>query len=76
MNDDDDAERIRALHDLIPSNWDQRPITVAHEIREFLKTICDEGKGIDSGTGENSADLWVWIGGKEFYINIKLTDNS
>lgn len=64
-------KQVRIIHDLIPSDWDKRPISLAHELRNLLKSIADEGTNIDSGGGDGMADLWVTIDGVEYYIAIK-----
>ena len=45
-------------------------LTVRDEIRDLLESIKDEGTEIDGGAGLGSADLWIKIGGKEFYLTI------
>jgi len=67
MSDD----RIRTLHDMIPADWDQKPLALAHEIGAFLTSVKDEGTNIDRGTSDGSADLWVTVQGVEYYVNIK-----
>ena len=37
----------------------------------FLESMKDAGTNIDSGTDGASADLWVKIGGKEWFITIR-----
>jgi hypothetical protein len=69
MNDSD--KRHSTVANLLPRDWDTKPFTLATEIREFLSDICDEGTSIDSGSGDGCADLWVTMGGVEFYISIK-----
>jgi hypothetical protein len=72
MSDDMEGDkRVKAVMDLIPSDWDKRPLILATEIRKFLQTICDQGTSVDSGGGDNCADLWPIIGGVEYYISIR-----
>lgn len=70
MTDENDADRQRMMMNLAPADWDARPMVLASEIRKFLLAIADEGTGIDSGGGDGRADLWVKIGGKEYFIQI------
>lgn len=63
-------KQVKIVHDLIPPEWDKGPLSLAHEIRQFLKSVADEGTSIDSGGGDGCADLWVQIGGIEYYIAI------
>lgn len=46
-------------------------VSVRDEIHSLLQSIKDEGSKIDTGFGMDSADLWVTVGGVEFYIQIK-----
>lgn len=47
-------------------------MAVREELRELLRnTIADAGTDMDSGGGMAEADLWVWIGGREFLITIR-----
>ena len=63
-------KRVKIVHDLIPPEWDKGPLSLAHELRQFLKSVADEGTSIDSGGMDGAADLWVKIGGVEYYIAI------
>ena len=69
-NDAEKEERVRALMSLVPKDWDSRPLTLAHEIRRLLGSLKDEGTSIDSGGGDGSANLWVTVGGVEYYLTI------
>ena len=71
MDHSDGDKRVKMVHDLIPDDWDRGPLGLAHELREFLKSIVDEGTNIDSGGGDGIADLWPKIGGIEYHIAIK-----
>lgn len=70
------APQIRALHDMMPEDWDRRPLTLAHEIRTFLLTIVDQGRGVDSGSDGCSADLWATVGGVEWFINVRKSNSQ
>ena len=70
MDHGDGDKRVKTVHDLIPPDWDKGPISLAHELREFLKSVVDEGTNIDSGGGDGVADLWPKIGGIEYHIAI------
>lgn len=64
-------KQVRIVHELMPANWDKGPMSLAHEIRNLLKPVVDEGTGIDSGGGDGMADLWATVDGVEYYIAIK-----
>ena len=64
-------EQVKIVHDLVPKEWDIGPLSLAHEIRNLLKPVVDEGRGIDSGGGDGIADLFPIIGGVEYHIQIK-----
>jgi hypothetical protein len=64
-------KQVREVHDLIPPEWDQSPLSFAHELRNLLKAVVDENTSIDSGGGDGMADLWATVDGIEYYIAIK-----
>jgi len=70
MDHSEGDKRVRIVHDLIPADWNKVPLSLAHELREFLKSVVDEGTNIDSGGGDGVADLWPVIGGVEYHIAI------
>lgn len=46
-------------------------------MRNWLYTeVSDNGSAVDSGAGSGSYDLWVKFGGKEIYINLRLSNNE
>lgn len=50
---------------------------LAAEIKNFLYSACaDHGTYIDSGAGNGSADLWVTVGGVEFFITVQKSNNQ
>lgn len=69
MNEENRRHHISAA--LRPVEWDNRPASLASEIREFLKTVRDQGTPIDSGGGDGCADLWVTVQGVEYYITVQ-----
>lgn len=71
MDHGEGDKRVRMVHDIAPPNWDMGPLSVAHELRQLLKPVVDEGTNIDSGGGDGCADLWPIIGGIEYHIAIK-----
>ena len=64
-------ERVRQVMDLIPPDWDKGPMVLSTEIRNFLKSIVDEGTSIDSGGGDGIADLHPVVGGVEYHVQIR-----
>lgn len=69
MSEDSDKNHSLLPH-LAPNDWDMRPFSVVSEIRNFLRSIKDEGTNVDSAMGDGVADLWVTIDGVEFYIKV------
>jgi hypothetical protein len=67
----DREKATRWLHDVIPPEWDRKPLSIAHEIRTFLDSVKDQGTEIDSGTDGVCGDLWVTIQGIEYIISVK-----
>lgn len=41
------------------------------KFRNALDSIKDPGTELDSGSGLGSADFWVTMGGREYYVEIK-----
>jgi hypothetical protein len=74
--EDPATPRIQVMHDMMPADWDRKPLALAHEIRNFLSSVKDQGTEIDSGTDGMSGDLWVKIGGVEWYINIRKSNGQ
>lgn len=70
-SDSDSDKRHSIVARMLPDDWDQRPFSVATELRSLLSTLKDEGTSIDSGSGDGCADLWVTIGGVEYFISIR-----
>lgn len=70
---DEAKPRIDAAEDIAAGlGWDRGARSLAHEIRTFLlASVADHGTAIDSGGGDGDADLWVKVGGVEYYIHIK-----
>ena len=68
---DQGDKQVKIVHDLIPESWDKGPLSLAHEIRNFLKSVVDENTGIDSGGGDGMADLHATIDGIEYHIAIQ-----
>ena len=51
--------------------WDNRATAIRDEIRDFLEEINDEGTSLDTGGGDNLADVWVTIDGTEYLVTVK-----
>lgn len=76
MSSDQWNERAKWLMESLPEDWDKKPILLAHEIRNFLQSIKDNGTEIDSGTDGVCGDLWVTIEGIEYYLSIRKSNNQ
>lgn len=76
MGHEDADKRVRQVMSIAPNEWDQGPLVLAHEIREFLKSVVDEGTNIDSGGGDGTADLWPKVGGVEYFISIRRSNKQ
>jgi hypothetical protein len=66
-----EQERMRRVMDLIPADWDRKPVSLIYEIRGFLENVKDQGTSMDSGTDGTCGDLWVTIQGIEYFITVK-----
>jgi hypothetical protein len=51
-------------------------LSVAHLIMAAIEPLADKGTSIDSGCGLCSSDLWIKIGGIEWYLNIRKSNNQ
>lgn len=56
--------------------WKAEHFDVASIIRALLKNVADEGYGVDSGGGPDAADLWFRLGGVEYYLNVRRSNNQ
>lgn len=57
-------------------NWEMRPRALMSELRRFLASVKDEGTSIDSGGGDGTGDLWVTVGGVEYFISARLSNKE
>ena len=73
MTDNRKKQMMEIAHS---QGWDMSAMVLAREISDFLDSIKDEGTSIDSGGCHGGADLWPKIGGVEFYINIRRSNNQ
>lgn len=51
--------------------FDNRAALIRDEIKEFLSDINDKGTSLDTGGGDNLADVWVTIDGVEYMVTVK-----
>ncbi len=75
MTDEDDRKRDM-MGGMIPTEWDMKPVGLAHEISRLLDGVKDEGTAVDTGTGDGSANLWITVDGIEFYLTIRRSNNQ
>lgn len=75
---DDEAKRNKIANDLAfgVAGWDNRPRSLMLELREILQNVKDQGTSIDSGGGDGTGDLWVTVGGVEYFVSIRLSNNQ
>jgi len=66
-----EEDRARKMMDMIPAEWDRRPISLIYEIRGFLENVKDQGTSMDSGTNGTCGDLWVTIQGVEYLVTVQ-----
>lgn len=69
-------ERHKKVLDMVPPEWDRKPLGLASELRGFLQTIKDEGTHIDSGGGDGTGDLWVTVQGVEYFIAVNKSNKQ
>jgi hypothetical protein len=62
------ADFVRAVENPPPADC----MALGHMMRDWLKAVvADPGTSVDTGGGFGCYDLWVKMGGKEVYIQIK-----
>lgn len=76
MSEQPDNLGAWVMDQVLAQGWDGRPLSLAHEIRTFLGSIVDQGTSIDSGSGADGADLWATVGGREYYVHIRPSNNT
>ena len=64
-------ETKRRLHDILPPDWDNGPISLVHEMCQLLKPIADQGTSMDTGTMDGEADMIISVGGVEYFIIVR-----
>jgi hypothetical protein len=74
----DDAERREHIaYDLAAGQgWDNRPRLLMQDLRAYLHAIKDHGTHVDSGGGDGTGDLWVTVGGVEYFVTVRLSNNQ
>lgn len=75
-NDAASEKRHAQVVEMLPAEWDQRPMSLAGEVRRFLASIKDTGTSIDSGSGDGCADLWVTVDGVEYFISMRRSNRQ
>lgn len=74
---DNSKDQERSVFDTATSaGFDMRPYSVVMELKRVLAALADHGTSMDSGTSARSADLWITIGGIEYFINVRPSNNQ
>ena len=68
--------RAGQIMDLIPAEWDKTALVFVDELRKALDHLKDQGTSIDTGGGDGCADLWIKVGGVEFYLTVRKSNNQ
>ena len=78
MKDDPAQKRITESENVVAGlGWDTGARSLMNEVRIFLlSSVADAGTNIDSGGGDGDADLWVKVGGIEYYVNFRKSNNQ
>ena len=72
----DEQKRETEVVDLgLSVGFDMRPYSIVTEMKRLLAPIADEGSSMDSGTMDGEADLYLTVGGVEFFITVKLSNS-
>ena len=75
---DDSEKRTNIANGLAfgVDGWENRPRSFMLELRELLRSIKDTDTHIDSGGGDGTGDLWVTVGGIEYFVSVRLSNNQ
>ena len=47
------------------------PCQVRDLVRDVLQPHVDHQSSMDTGGGFGCADLWIWVGGREYLVTVK-----
>lgn len=50
--------------------------TMMREIMDMLRPLLDEGTSIDTGLGSDGGDMWLKIGGIEWLLTVRKSNNQ
>lgn len=68
------AARLQEL--ATEAGFDTDNLGIVSVLRALLNSVKDEGTGIDTGGGRDSADLWVTIANCEYFITVRKSNNQ
>jgi hypothetical protein len=72
MNDQSNSDNSSRLTNLfIEAGFDTDNLSTVNLIRAALRQVVDKGTSMDTGGGADSADMWLTIGGTEYYLNLR-----
>ncbi len=71
-----DEDRTRVANDMAfsMSDWEHMPRSFMLELRDMLEAKKDDGTHIDTGGGDGTGDLWVTVGGIEYFVSVRLSN--
>lgn len=74
---EDEKDREKHVFEVASNaGFDMRPYSVVTELKRVLASLADHGTSMDSGTGSRSADLWLTIGGVEYFLTVRPSNNQ
>jgi hypothetical protein len=71
MSAEDRKESERGVVNIgVSQGFDMRPYSLVLEMKRLLAPIADQGSSMDSGTLDGLADMYLTVGGVEFFISV------
>jgi hypothetical protein len=74
---DEERDRKKIMAKLVAGNPRLAPegvIEIGYMLADFLKaSVADADTAVDTGCGFGQFDLWVKVGGEEFFVTVKKT---
>jgi len=65
-------ERVAQVRSLATElGWRTDHFEIAGLLRALLKSLIDDGTGMDSGGGADAADLWFTVCGVEYFLTVR-----
>jgi hypothetical protein len=72
-----DKASTKRVEELVSeAGWEMDHLKALHIIRAALCHVIDRGTAMDTGCGPQTADMWLTIGGVEYYMTLHKSNNQ